>query len=68
MAGAVVETFAGHDGRAVSGHGIGFAFQRVLGEERADETEWGGHGEQECAASSHECFTSRNLSAEECRV
>jgi hypothetical protein len=39
LAGAVVETIAGRYGRAVSGHGIGFAFERVLGEEQAAETE-----------------------------
>ena len=46
LAGAVVETIARRDGRAVSRQGIDFAFQRVLGEEQAAETERCGQREQ----------------------
>jgi hypothetical protein len=56
LAGAVVETIARRDGRAVSRQGIDFAFQRVLGEEQAAETQMRGQREQECSVSSHECL------------
>ena len=54
LADAVVETVAGRYGRAVSGQGISFAFERVLGEEQAAETERRGQRDQESSVSSHE--------------
>ena len=45
---------AGRNGRAVSGQRVGFAFDRVLGEEPAAETERCGQREQERGVSAHE--------------
>ena len=53
LAGAVVETIAGRYGRPVSGQRISFAFERVLGEEQAAETERHGQRDQEYSVGSH---------------